>query len=43
MIPAISDDLPLALPDLLVTRLRALEPERREHLIGELQKAGNGH
>jgi hypothetical protein len=43
MIPAMNDELPEALPDPLIKRLRAMEPDRREHLLGELRRAWNGH
>jgi hypothetical protein len=41
-VPAISDELPQRLPEPLERRLRGMDPEQREQLLGELRRAWNG-
>jgi hypothetical protein len=42
VVPAMRDVLPRRLPEPLEQRLRAMEPERREQLLGELRRAWTG-
>jgi hypothetical protein len=39
--PSSSDELPQRLPEPFLRRLREMEPDRREHLLSELRKAGD--
>jgi hypothetical protein len=41
-VPAMPDVLPRRLPEPLERCLRAMEPERREQLLGELRRAWTG-
>jgi hypothetical protein len=41
-VPAVRDVLPQRLPEPLERRLRRMDPERREQLLGELRRAWNG-
>jgi hypothetical protein len=38
-IPFMSDELPKRLPEPVVQRLHAMEPRRRDYLLGELRRA----